>query len=95
MSIKEKKRIQIQIDKEVAEEVELIFEELGLNQTTAVNAFYKQVLANGGMPFDLVLTAEQKAGIRLTQASKLAPLEKLETREEVEEWFANKEFDYE
>ncbi|GAA0485880.1 type II toxin-antitoxin system RelB/DinJ family antitoxin [Alkalibacterium sp. s-m-22] len=95
MSMKEKKRIQIQIDKEVAEEVELIFEELGLNQTTAVNAFYKQVLASGGLPFDLMLTREQKAAIRLNQASKRAPLEKLETREEVEEWFANEEYDYE
>lgn len=95
MSTKEKKRIQVQIDKDVAEEVELIFEELGLNQTTAVSAFYKQVIANGGLPFNLTLSNEQKADIRLTQASKRVPLERLETRKEIEDWFANEEYDYE
>lgn len=95
MSIKEKKRIQVQIDRDVVEEVELIFEELGLNQTTAVNAFYKQVIASGGLPFDLTLSKEQKVDIRLTQASKRVPLERLETRKEIKDWFADEENDYE
>lgn len=32
MSVKEKKRIQVQIDKNLAEEADLIFNELGLSQ---------------------------------------------------------------
>lgn len=94
MNTKEKKRIQIQIDKDVAEEVELIFEELGLNQTTAINSFYRKVLANGGLPFDLILTEEEKADSRLNQASKHIPARKLQTSNEIKEWFDSEEYDY-
>jgi len=35
------------------EKVEEIFDELGLNATTAINIFYKQVLLSRGLPFDV------------------------------------------
>ena len=35
--------------------VEEIFETLGLNATTAINLFYKNVLLNNGLPFDVKL----------------------------------------
>lgn len=93
MSTKEKKRVQVQIEKQVAEEVEKIFEELGLNPTTAVNAFYKQVQAHGGLPFELKLTRDQVADMKLKQASGQSPLVKLETDEDIAAFFAEEDSD--
>lgn len=35
------------------EQVEGIFDELGLNATSAINIFYKQVLLTHGLPFEV------------------------------------------
>ncbi|KAF0521115.1 type II toxin-antitoxin system antitoxin, RelB/DinJ family, partial [Pediococcus pentosaceus] len=37
MAIKEKKRVQVKIDKDLADDTEAILSELGLNPTTAIN----------------------------------------------------------
>ncbi|PRY80076.1 type II toxin-antitoxin system RelB/DinJ family antitoxin [Alkalibacterium olivapovliticus] len=94
MSVKEKKRVQVQIDKELAEEAELIFNELGLNQTAVLNAFYKRVVADGGLPFELKLSEDQKAFLHLLNATKDLPVEKLSSKEQVDAWFKDEEQDY-
>ena len=45
--------IRARVNPELKEEVEYIFNELGLNATEAITLFYKQVLLNHGIPFDL------------------------------------------
>lgn len=45
--------INIRVDKEVKKEAELLFSELGLNMTTAVNIFIRQSIRQGGIPFDI------------------------------------------
>ena len=94
MSVKEKKRIQVQIDKNLAEEADLIFNELGLNQTAVLNAFYKRVVADGGLPFELKLTDKQKAALDLSKAAEDVPVKKLTTKEDVDAWFKDDEQDY-
>lgn len=47
--------LNIRTDKEVKEAAESIFSELGLNMTTAVNMFLKQVIRENGIPFSLKL----------------------------------------
>ncbi len=47
MAVKEKKRVQVQIDKELADNTEAVLSQLGLNPTTAINMFYKRIVANG------------------------------------------------
>lgn len=42
MAVKEKKRVQVQIDKELADNTEAVLSQLGLNPTTAINMFYKR-----------------------------------------------------
>ena len=43
--------INIRTDKEVKETAEKIFEQLGLNMTTAVNMFLRQAIRENGIPF--------------------------------------------
>ncbi|MBR8466498.1 type II toxin-antitoxin system RelB/DinJ family antitoxin [Campylobacter sp. faydin G-140] len=45
--------INIRVSETDKKAVENIFAELGLNLTSATNAFYKQVIRNGGIPFEL------------------------------------------
>lgn len=47
--------LNIRIDKAVKDQAEAIFNELGLNMTTAVNMFLRTVIREQGIPFELKL----------------------------------------
>ena len=47
--------LNIRTDKDVKEQAEQIFAELGLNMTTAINLFLRAAIKNHGIPFDLIL----------------------------------------
>ena len=47
--------LNIRTDKNVKEAAEKIFNELGLNMTTAVNIFLRQTIRTNGIPFELSL----------------------------------------
>ena len=51
----ESTNLNIRTDKEVKIAAEKIFEELGLNMTTAVNIFLRQTIRENGIPFKLKL----------------------------------------
>ncbi|ETT58543.1 RelB/DinJ family addiction module antitoxin [Paenibacillus sp. FSL R7-277] len=45
--------INIRIDEDLKKEAELLFSDLGLNMTTAINIFVRQSLRQGGIPFKI------------------------------------------
>ena len=47
--------LNIRTDKEVKDKAELIFSQLGLNMTTAVNMFLRATIRENGIPFQLKL----------------------------------------
>ena len=47
--------LNIRTDKEVKESAEMIFSELGLNMTTAINMFLRTTIREHGIPFSLKL----------------------------------------
>ena len=47
--------LNIRTDKDVKEQTEQLFAELGLNMTTAINLFLRTAIRKRGIPFDLVL----------------------------------------
>ena len=47
--------LNVRTDSKVKEAAERIFEELGLNMTTAVNIFLRQTIRENGIPFELKL----------------------------------------
>ena len=55
MAAKDMTNLNIRTDKEVKIAAEKIFEELGLNMTTAVNIFLRQSIRENGIPFALRL----------------------------------------
>lgn len=57
--------VNFRMDKKTKEAVESIFSELGLNMTTAINIFARQVLLVGGLPFSVTI---EKPNTRTLQA---------------------------
>lgn len=47
--------LNIRTDKAIKEQAEQIFNELGLNMTTAINLFLRTAIREHGIPFDLKL----------------------------------------
>ena len=47
--------LNIRIDKAIKEQAEEIFNELGLNMTTAINMFLRTAIREQGIPFELKL----------------------------------------
>ena len=45
--------VNIRVDEDLKKQTELLLTEMGLNMTTAVNMFLRQVLRTGGIPFEI------------------------------------------
>lgn len=45
--------VQVKIDKELKEQADSLFNELGLDTTTAIRMFLKQAINKGGLPFSI------------------------------------------
>ena len=53
----ESTNLNIRTDKDIKIAAERIFEELGLNMTTAINIFLRQTIRENGIPFELKLNS--------------------------------------
>jgi DNA-damage-inducible protein J len=82
----EKKKVQVNIDKELAQEVEFVLEDLGMNPTVLITALYKRVAAQGEVPFSLALTEREKAKNRLAKAVDKVPTKQLRSMDEIANW---------
>lgn len=52
----------IRIEPEVKKEATVILDELGLSMSTAVNAFLKALIREGGMPFEMKVKTSASDG---------------------------------
>ena len=50
----------IRLDSEVKEQAEQVFNNLGMDMTTAINIFLRQAIQYQGLPFDVRLDENQK-----------------------------------
>jgi DNA-damage-inducible protein J len=82
----EKKRVQANIDLPVATEAESILDQLGLTPTTAITAFYKRVIAEGGLPFEVKLSQSERRERELIDAVSTLPVQRLTTKDDVVAW---------
>ena len=82
-------QINIRIDDELKTRADNIFEELGLNMTTAFTIFIRQTIRQGGIPFDITTKTDpfyNPENMRiLRQSIKEAEEGKLTVHELIEE----------
>lgn len=88
-------QINIRIDDNLKEQAEILFEELGLNMSTAFNVFIRQSIRQGGIPFEITTQVDpffSESNIKVLQESiKEASESKfisksLEELKEMEQW---------
>ena len=51
-------QVNIRLDDSLKEKAEALFEELGLNITTAFNIFVRQAVRQGGIPFEITTNTD-------------------------------------
>jgi len=51
-------QVNIRIDDGLKEKAEILFNEIGLNMTTAFNIFVRQAVRQGGIPFELTVNTD-------------------------------------
>ena len=65
--------LNIRTEKDVKEQAERIFSELGLNMTTAVNVFLRIVIRENGIPFPLKLdTPNETTAAAIEEGRRIA-----------------------
>ena len=69
--------VNIRVDEELKKQTELLLSEMGLNMTTAVNIFLRQVLRTGGIPFEIT-TRKDEFYNPITQQRLFDSINKLE-----------------
>ena len=65
--------LNIRTDKEIKEKAENIFQELGLNMTTAINMFLRTSIRENGIPFDLKIdSVNDETKLAIEEGRKIA-----------------------
>ena len=81
--------ISVRIDDDLKEKADLLFDELGINITTAFNIFVRQTIRQGGIPFDITVHPDPFYSVSnmtvLKQSIKEADEGKLTAHELIEE----------
>ena len=63
----------VRMDKDIKSQCETLYNELGINLTTAINVFLRQSLRAGGFPFDVRLERPNQETINaMMEAERLA-----------------------
>ena len=62
--------LNIRTDKDVKEQAEQLFAELGLNMTTAINLFLRTAIRKHGIPFDLILDEPNETTVAAIEEGK-------------------------
>ena len=63
--------LNIRTDKDVKEKAEKIFNELGLNMTSAVNIFLRTAIRERGIPFELKLDVPNETTIAAREEGRI------------------------
>lgn len=80
----DKKPIYVRVDSDIKDEAEKLFDELGMNMTTAITLFLKQSIRDKELPFQP--SADNKESI---QARKDVEEGNVETFDSVEDWWTS------
>ncbi|MBK5247693.1 MAG: type II toxin-antitoxin system RelB/DinJ family antitoxin [Peptostreptococcaceae bacterium] len=71
--MKETSNLNIRMDKKLKSQLEEVVSELGLNVSTAVNIFARQVVRQGRIPFEISLDVPNKETVKaMREAESLA-----------------------
>ncbi len=64
--------VSIRIEKDLKAKAEILFEQLGINMSTAFNIFIRQAVREGGIPFSVTTRAKKETLAAMQEAEKIA-----------------------
>ena len=78
------------MDKDIKKQCETLYNELGVNLTTAINVFLRQSLRAGGFPFEVRLEQPNKETIAaMLEAERIAKDPSVKAYNDLDELFAD------
>ena len=81
--------ITIRMDADLKAQADALFNELGMNMTTAFNIFVRQSLREGGIPFEVKLEQPNKETIAaMVEAQRIAKDPSVKGYDDLDELFA-------
>lgn len=84
--------ISIRMDNELKKQADALFEELGMNITTAFNVFVRQSLREGRIPFDITIhNPNKKTVAAMLEAERIAKDSSVKGYTDMDELFADLE----
>ena len=84
--------ISIRIDSDLKKQADILFEELGMNITTAFNIFVRQTLREGKIPFDISINIpNRKTVAAMLEAERIAKDPSVKAYTDMDELFADLE----
>lgn len=76
----------VRIDSDIKKQCEILYGELGMNLTTAINVFLRQSLRTGGFPFEVKLDQPNKDTVAaMLEAERIAKDPSIKHYSDVEE----------
>ena len=76
----------VRMDSDIKKQCEAMYGELGINLTTAINVFLRQLLRVGGFPFDVRMEKPNKETIAaMLEAERIARYSSVKRYSDVEE----------
>ena len=80
----------VRMDSDIKKQCEALYNELGLNLTTAINVFLRQSLRAGGFPFEVRLEQPNKETIAaMLEAERIAKDPSVKGYNDLDELFAD------
>lgn len=70
MTVKADTNMTIRMNREVKQEAQMIFADLGMDMTTAINVFLRQVISHKGFPFEVILNSPNDVTLAAMEAAK-------------------------
>ena len=84
--------ISIRMDSDLKKKADALFEELGMNITTAFNIFVRQALREGKIPFDISINIpNRKTVAAMLEAERIAKDPSVKAYTDLDELFADLE----
>lgn len=82
--------ISIRMDSELKNRADALFDELGMNMSTAFNIFVRQALREGGIPFEVKLnTPNKETAAAMLEAERIANAPEVKGYTDLDELFAD------
>lgn len=83
---KGKKRIQVQVDQDLYDDVNEVLADIGISQATLIKALLKKVVAEGKVPFELSQSNEDQLNFKIAREVRTSNIPEIKDQQAAERY---------